>query len=202
MSAPAPDPDRGGADANSDTLVVFNAGSLALPFKTLLDSFSVREHVTVYQENAGSLETARRIIDLNRTPDVVALADAEVFPRLLMPTHVTWYAKFARSRLVITYTTHSSGAAEITLMSWWRILLRRGVEVGRSDPDRDPAGYRTLLIFQLAERFYKRPGLAATLLAAAPPRNMRPKSADLTLLVELVYTDATRATGAPADRTV
>ena len=179
-------PDTGppGGREDRDTLLVFSAGSLARPLKALLDSFSIRERIVAYQENAGSLETARKIIDLHRVPDVVALADDDVFPRLLMPAHVTWYAKFARNRLVIVYADRSSGAAEITSANWWRILTRPGVEVGRADPDRDPAGYRTLFLIQLAARFYKRPALAADLLAAAPTRNMRPKSADLTALIE------------------
>jgi molybdate/tungstate transport system substrate-binding protein len=162
-----------------DTVVLFDAGSLALPLKVALDTFAGRTHAVVQQENAGSLETARKLTELGRIPDVIALADYEVFPRYLMPAHVSWYAQFARNRMVITYTK-----GKITPANWWQVLTRPGVEVGRSDPNLDPAGYRTLLVWQLAERYYKRPGLAAQLLASAPPRNMRPKSADLTALVQ------------------
>jgi molybdate/tungstate transport system substrate-binding protein len=168
------------ARAQADTVVLFDAGSLALPLKVALDTFASRHHVVVQQENAGSLETARKITELSRIPDVIALADYEVFPRYLMPAHVTWYAQFARNRLVITYAKGKG----ITPANWWQVLTRPGVEVGRSDPNLDPAGYRTLLVWQLAERYYKRPGLAVQLLASAPPRNMRPKSADLTALVQ------------------
>lgn len=165
--------------AQTDTLTVFDAGSLALPLKVALDSFAVRTHTVVQQENAGSLETARKLTELGRIPDVIALADYEVFPRYLMPNHVTWYTEFARNRLVITYTKGS-----ITAANWFDVLTKPGVEVGRSDPRLDPAGYRALLVWQLAERYYKKPGLADRLLAASPPRNMRPKSADLTALVQ------------------
>jgi molybdate/tungstate transport system substrate-binding protein len=56
--------------------------------------------------------------------------------------------------------------------------------VGRADPNLDPAGYRTLLVFQLAERYYRQPGLAERLLAAAPRRHVRPKSAELVALLQ------------------
>ncbi|MFL5578389.1 MAG: extracellular solute-binding protein, partial [Gemmatimonadaceae bacterium] len=82
------------------------------------------------------------------------------------------------------YTPRSRGAGEITPENWWRVLQRPGVEVGRADPNLDPNGYRTLLTLQLAERFYGRPGLAARLLAASPPRNLRPKEADLVGLLQ------------------
>jgi molybdate/tungstate transport system substrate-binding protein len=165
--------------AQADTIVLFDAGSLALPLKVALDTFASRHHAVVQQENAGSLETARKLTELGSIPDVIALADYEVFPRYLMPAQVTWYAQFARNRMVITY---SKGA--ITKDNWWQVLTRPSVQVGRSDPNLDPAGYRALLVWQLAEQYYKRPGLAAQLLASAPPRNMRPKSADLTALVQ------------------
>jgi molybdate/tungstate transport system substrate-binding protein len=168
----------------ADTVVLFDAGSLARPFKAALDTFATRTHAVVFQENAGSLETARKLTDLGRIPDVVALADYEVFPQLLMPDATRWYAVFARNRMVIAYTDRSKAAREISSQNWWHVLTRPDVEVGRADPNLDPAGYRTLLVYQLAEREYAHPGLAAALLAASPARNVRPKSADLTALLQ------------------
>jgi molybdate/tungstate transport system substrate-binding protein len=170
--------------APADTVIVFDAGTLALPLKAVFDSFAVHTPAVLLQENAGSLETAHKLIDLGRVPDVIALADYEIFPRLLMPRHTTWFVPFARNRMVLAYTDRSRGAGEISPRNWWRLLSRPGVEVGRSDPNLDPAGYRALLLFQLAEREYGQPGLAAALERAAPPRNIRPKSADLVALLQ------------------
>ena len=167
-----------------ETLVVFNAGSLARPLRAALDTFAAREGVVAAQESAGSLESARKLTELGKIPDVIALADAEVFPRYLMPAHVDGYVEFARNRMVLAYTDRSRFAAEVGPDSWWRILLRAGVETGRSDPNLDPNGYRTLLVWQLAERHYGEPGLAARLEAAHPPRNVRPKEADLVGLLQ------------------
>jgi molybdate/tungstate transport system substrate-binding protein len=174
----------GDSSGTEDRIVVFNAGSLALPLRVALDSFAARERVTVEQENAGSLETARKLTELGKIPDLVAVADYEVIPLLLIPQHAAWYAKFARNRMVLAYQERSRGAAEINTDNWWQIVTQPGVQVGRSDPSLDPNGYRTLLVWQLAERFYKQPGLGARFLTSAPQRNVRPKEADLVGLLQ------------------
>jgi len=175
-----------GRDASPPaTLTVFNAGSLARPMRAALDSFARRERVTVAQESAGSLESARKLTELGKIPDVLALADEEVFPQLLVPEHARWYAGFARNRMVLAYTDRSRYASEITADNWFDVLARPGVEVGRANPNLDPNGYRTLLALQLAERHYRKPGLAARLLAAIPARNVRPKEADLVGLLQV-----------------
>jgi molybdate/tungstate transport system substrate-binding protein len=172
------------ASTSAGPLIVFNAGSLARPLRAALDTFALREGVAVEQESAGSLETARKLTELGSVPDIVGLADAEVFPQLLVPEHVAWYARFARNRMVVAYTPRSRGADSIATGNWHRVLADPSVEVGRADPDLDPNGYRTLLVLQLAERYYGEPGLAGRLLANAPERNVRPKEADLVGLLQ------------------
>jgi len=174
----------GGGDASAGTLVVFNAGSLARPMKAALDTFARREGVRVEQESAGSLESARKLTELGKIPDLIALADAEVFPGYLMPTHVSSYALFARNRMVIAYTDRSRYADEISPANWWQVLQRADVEVGRSDPELDPNGYRTLMVWQLAAQEVGDPSLPARLERRAPPRNIRPKEADLVGLLQ------------------
>ena len=165
-------------------LVVMNAASVTRPVRAALDSFAARTGVRYTLEPGASLEVARRITELGRQPDVVVLADPEVFPNLLMPRFTTWYALFGRNRIVLAYTDKSRGAGEISAANWRQVIQRPGVEVGRADPNTDPSGYRTLLTFQLAERFYKEPGLANRLRAAAPPRNVRPREADQVALLQ------------------
>jgi molybdate/tungstate transport system substrate-binding protein len=183
-------------------LVVYNAGSLARPIRAALDSFSVRTGIPFEQENAGSLETARKLTELGKIPDLVALADHEVFPQILMPEHVTWYARFARNRMVLAFSDASRFATEITRDNWREVVLRPGVEIGRADPNLDPAGYRALMAMQLAEMHYGDSGLARRLLDVAPERNVRPKEVDLVALVQAgeldyvwQYESVARATG-------
>jgi molybdate/tungstate transport system substrate-binding protein len=93
--------------------------------------------------------------------------------------------QFARNRMVVAYTPRSRFANEISVANWREVLQRPGIEIGRPDPDRAPAGYRTLLVLRLAEAHYRDPGLAARLLARSPPRNMRGNAAELAGLLEL-----------------
>ena len=175
---------RSALSAPTDTVVVYLAASLAKPLQAALDTFALRNDVLVQRENGASLEHARKITELGRIPDVIALADVEVFPQLLMPAHVSWYAEFARNRMIIGYTEKSRHAAEIDSTNWPKILAMPEVQVGRPDPDLAPAGYRTLLMLDLAERYYRSPGLAARVLANAPGKNMRPNAAELAALLQ------------------
>ncbi|NNG15828.1 MAG: solute-binding protein, partial [Gemmatimonadales bacterium] len=167
-------------------LDVFNAGSLAVPFHRLLRAFGDRHpEVEPAQENSGSLAAVRKLTELDKIPDVLAVADYSIIPELLIPRHASWYATFATNSLALVYTDGSNGAQEITAQNWFRVLQRPEVRWGRADPALDPAGYRTQLAFQLAERHYGKPGLARLLSAAAHPRHMRGKSADLVALIQL-----------------
>jgi molybdate/tungstate transport system substrate-binding protein len=179
-----PESNSPSAASRHDTVVVYLAASLTKPFQATLDTFAAHNGVVVQRESGASLEHARKLTDLGRIPDVLALADVEVFPQLLMPEQVAWYAEFARNRMVIGYTDRSRHAAEIDSTNWPRILSTQGVEVGRPDPNLAPAGYRTLLMLQLAEQYYHTPGLAARTLANAPSKNMRPNAAELAALLE------------------
>jgi molybdate/tungstate transport system substrate-binding protein len=172
------------SSAKPDTAVVYLAASLTKPLQAALDTFASRNNVVVERESGASLEHARKLTDLGRAPDVLALADPEVFPQLLMPAHVSWYAEFARNRMIIGYTDRSRHAAEIDSTNWPRILSEKGVEVGRPDPNTAPAGYRTLLTLQLAESYYHQPRLAQRILGNAPPTNMRPNAAELAALLQ------------------
>ena len=166
-----------------DTLLIFIAASLTKPIQPMLDTFAARTGIVVQRESGASLEHVRKITDLHRVPDVLLLADADVISQLLVPTYASWYAEFARNRMVVAYTDRSRHAKEITRDNWTDILQRGDVEVGRTDPNLAPVGYRTLLMFDLAERYYRKSGLAAGLLEHSPSRNIRPNAAELAALL-------------------
>lgn len=178
-------PGPAAGQAVSGPLIVFNAGSLALPMRDLLRAFQ-EEHpgIRPAQESSGSLEAARKLTELGKIPDVLAVADFHVIPAVLIPREATWYVSFARNAMVLIHTARSRGAAEISADNWPEILLRAGVRTGRSEPSLDPNGYRTLMVLQLVEARWQRAGLAARLLAAMPERWVRPKEADLVALVQ------------------
>jgi molybdate/tungstate transport system substrate-binding protein len=63
------------------------------------------------------------------------------------------------------------------------ILMKSDVAYGRSDPNSDPCGYRTEMMLQLAEKFYKKKGLYENF-TAKNKEYMRPKETDLLALLE------------------
>jgi molybdate/tungstate transport system substrate-binding protein len=167
-----------------DAIIVFNAGSLARPLRAALDSFTAGTGIRIEQENAGSVETARKLTELHRIPDLVGSADYQVFPKYLMPGQTSWYARFARNRMVLMYTPKSKLASTIDSTNWYRILETTGVQTGRSDPALDPNGYRSLIVMRLAEQYYKQPGLASRLVANSSAHVVRPKEVDLMGLLQ------------------
>jgi molybdate/tungstate transport system substrate-binding protein len=152
--------------------------------RLVLDSFAVRDTAIIQEEHGASIELARRITALGRVPDIVALADLEVFPELLMPAATSWYAAFARNRMVVAYTDHSRFAAEINSSNWRTILQRPEVTVGRSDPAVAPVGYRALIVYALAERFYHEPGLSARLAEKTSAAHIRGNATELAALLK------------------
>jgi molybdate/tungstate transport system substrate-binding protein len=166
-------------------LVIFHAGSLTVPVKELADAFQAQHPgVTFETEAAGSRTTARKVSELGREADIVMSADYTVIDNLLIPDFADWNIQFARNTMVIAYTDQSKYADEITTDNWYEILTRDGVIYGHSEPDADPCGYRTLLVWQLAEAHYGVDGLYGTLQDHCPPENVRPKETDLIALME------------------
>ena len=171
--------------AFSEDLIVFHAGSLTVPMLKLARGFeAAHPGVAVNAEASGSTAAARKISDLHREADVMMSADYRVINQLLIPDYAAWNVQFARNTMVIAYTNRSKYANEITPKNWFQVLLRSGVVFGHSDPNLDPCGYRTLMVWQLAEEYYKLPGLANELIDACPLGNIRPKAEGLLALLQ------------------
>lgn len=167
-----------------EELVVFHAGSLSVPFREIADSFeTANPGVRVLLEAAGSRACARKIADLGRPADVMASADYTVIDELLIPEHASWNIRFAANEMAIARREGAPRSDEMGAGDWWAVLLDEAVAFGRSDPDSDPCGYRTVLTAKLAERHYGVPGLAERLLSK-DTIFIRPKETDLLALLE------------------
>jgi molybdate/tungstate transport system substrate-binding protein len=78
----------------------------------------------------------------------------------------------ARTEMVIAYSPKSTfanafadaAAGKPDAMPWYQILTQPGVRFGRTDPATDPQGRNIIFTLQLAEAFYKQPGLARRIL--------------------------------------
>jgi len=99
-------------------------------------------------EAHGSVHAARLVADGRREPDVLALADPALFDRLLS---TGWHAVVASNELVVAYNPDTAGGQRVPAGETWTAPLRRDdVALGRTDPDLDPLGYRTLFALELA----------------------------------------------------
>ncbi|MGC9398191.1 MAG: tungstate ABC transporter substrate-binding protein WtpA [Anaerolineae bacterium] len=166
-------------------LIILHAGSLSMPVDALTRAFQAQHPgVTFETEAAGSRTTARKVSELGRQADLVMSADYTVIDNLLIPEFAAWNVRFARNTMSIAYTDQAKFADEINGDNWYEILTREGVIYGRADPDADPCGYRTLMVWQLAEKYYQQPGLYERLEQHCPPEHVRPKETDLIALLQ------------------
>jgi molybdate/tungstate transport system substrate-binding protein len=154
-------------------LRVIAAGSLLSPFSEAEQEFEAgHPGVDVQIEGHGSIQVIRQVTDLHRTADVIAVADESLIPDLMYrhmegsdQNYTDWYLPFATNEMVIAYTDKSRYHEEITPDNWYRILERPDVRVGFSNPMLDAAGYRTLMVMQLAEEEYGDPDLFERVIA-------------------------------------
>lgn len=173
-----------------EKLIIFHAGSLAVPMEKMEKEFEQKyPEIDVQREVGGSTKMARLISEVGKPADIMASADYKVIDNNLIPEHATWNIRFASNELVLSYTDQSRYADEVDSDNWYEILQRDDVEWGHSDPDLDPCGYRALMVLQLAEKFYGVDGLYKDLIANRPEKNIRPKSVELVNLLKSGHMD-------------
>jgi molybdate/tungstate transport system substrate-binding protein len=174
---------------NSKTIYIIHAGSLTVPVHELVKAFEIEyPDVQVFTEAWGSKAGARRIMDVNTPADVFMSADYMVIENMLIPDHASWYIPFATNELAIVYTPKSRLSDEINTQNWMDILLNPDVKYGRSNPDMDPCGVRSVFAIRLAELKTGRAGFADALLTKDTD-NIRPKETDLIALLESNHID-------------
>jgi molybdate/tungstate transport system substrate-binding protein len=166
-------------------LRIFHAGSLSVPFAAIEKAFEAQyPGVDVQREVGGSTKMARMISEVGKPADIMASADYKVIDNNLIPKFADWNVRFATNQLVLCYTDRSKYADKINSHNWYEILQEKGVVWGHSDPNLDPCGYRSLMVLQLAEKFYGKAGLYKALLDNRPLKNVRPKSVELVSLMK------------------
>jgi molybdate/tungstate transport system substrate-binding protein len=151
-----------GRSAPAETLTIFHAGSLAVPFEDLAAEFEESHpDVEVVRQSGGSATMISNSIvqeDAGESPpDIVASADYKLIPdRMYEGGYADWYIAFARNTMVLCYRDNAPGSDDIVTgnRTWFDVLRNEDVSYGHSDPDQDPCGYRTLLVAQLAEKYY------------------------------------------------
>lgn len=150
-TAPADTEPSGSDDDRSTTIAILAAGSLQHALEGRLEP-SV--DVPVRVEAHGSATVARMIDEGQRDPDIVTVADVALFEDPLAPP---WYSVFTSNSIVIAYNPDTAGGERLAAAgpeAWYEPMARDDVSVGRTDPDLDPLGYRTLFALELASRYY------------------------------------------------
>jgi molybdate/tungstate transport system substrate-binding protein len=161
------------AAAAKGLVSVLYAGSLgSLMEKDVGPSFSRATGYGYQGEAKGSLLSANLIKEKLRTPDVFISADPNVNQLLMGKENgdlVRWYATIFGNEIVLGYNPMSRFAPELKQVGTddtrlYEIIQEKGFILGRGDPELEPKGYRTLFLFDLAEKRYRQPGLAQKVL--------------------------------------
>jgi molybdate/tungstate transport system substrate-binding protein len=153
----------------NDAVDVTYAASLTATMAELEQGFREKSGRAVRGDPRGSVAGAHLIREGVWRRDVYITADPATL-QLLGPHDPGWAVVFARSEIVIAYSAESRFASALDSagrgeLAWHAVAFRDGFRLGRTDPDLDPKGYRTLFAFRLAEQHYRLPGLAGDLLA-------------------------------------
>lgn len=139
---------------SSEVVSILTAGSL---YNALENGFRSGSSVPLQIEAHGSVEITRLVADNQKNPDIVVVADTALFDS---PMASTWYATFATNALVIAYDSSSPGGRRLEHAGtdgWYKVLGRDDFRLGRTDPDLDPLGYRSLFMLDLATDYYNTP---------------------------------------------
>jgi molybdate/tungstate transport system substrate-binding protein len=161
----------GCAGASGKTAVtVLSAGSLIVVFnETVGPAFEEETEDSYRGEFHGSNAVMRMVRDGQKHPDVIVSADAKLLRDKLQrgPDPVTdWDVVFASNEVGITYAPETDIGTRLAAGEpWYQVLSEADAEIARSDPNLDPLGYRTLMLFELAEAYYDEPGLREALAA-------------------------------------
>ncbi len=140
-----------GREGQSTTIAILAAGSLQ---NALASGLRPAVDVPVRTEAHGSATVARMVDEGQRDPDIVTVADVALFDAPLAPP---WYSVFASNSVVVAYNPDTDGGRQLAgagTENWYEPLADGTVDVGRTDPDQDPLGYRSLFVFELATRYY------------------------------------------------
>ena len=116
---------------------------------------SEHPNVKVDIQYMGSSAAIKQVTSLNKTPDIVVSADYTLIDNQLIPKYTSYNLQYARNEMGNRLTlTKSKNSTEINSTNWYQILSTPGVKFGFSYCKLDPAGYRAVMMMQLADSYY------------------------------------------------
>lgn len=161
-------------------LNVCHAGSVQAAFTVVEKKLTAQHPGLVLKDiSGGSVALAARLAAGLQPCDVYASADYQTIDLLLKPLGLADYTiVFAKGRMVLAYlatdpkTEGIASAGDFrpptsipsAAPDWYQVLLAPGTRLLSSHPFLDPSGYRTYMIFRLAQTYYNVPNLSNLLL--------------------------------------
>lgn len=172
-------------EPTTQQVIVWHAGSLSNAFGALYKTFTCDTGIQVVDKAGGSVDLVRQITAGGQPADVLASADYLNIELFLKPEGYADYdIRFLESKMVLAYLKSAlaakDGGAGYTIddgtafnppeaipnaaADWYTYLLKPDVTAGGSSPFLDPGGYRTAMIYRLAQSYYQVPNLYDSLL--------------------------------------
>jgi len=156
----------------ADTIHVTYAGSMGVVMdKALGPTFAGQQHLTYQGQGEGAYGMARMLASKKVVADVFVSITPGPIEILKQAGLVDAAVPVASTRMVIAYNPKSKFAAALDASKaadaktpWWKVLQEPGLRFGRTDAATDPQGQNIVFAIQLAEKYYKQPGLAHKLL--------------------------------------
>ncbi|MEM3507734.1 MAG: tungstate ABC transporter substrate-binding protein WtpA [Candidatus Aenigmatarchaeota archaeon] len=136
-----------------NSITIFHAGSLTSVIEDLALIMKNKYNIEILNEPSGSIDAIRKITDLDKIADIVMVADYRLIPNMML-SKADWALIFATNEMVVVFTEKSKYSNEINSENWLKILLKPDVRIGFSDPNKDPCGYRSLMVLGLASIYY------------------------------------------------
>lgn len=158
------------AKAGGGTVTVAFAGSMGVVMnKGLGPAFTAQTGTIFHGIGEGAFALAHLLAAKATVADVfvsITPGPIEVLQKAGLVGHAVPVASTA---MVIAYAPRSRFAARLKAAAegkraWYKVLESKGLRFGRTDPRTDPQGRNILFTFDLAEKFYHQPGLAARIL--------------------------------------
>ncbi len=158
-----------GLAADAPVLRVAYAGSMGVVMDQSLGPGFAKTHGASYEGvGQGSFALARLLAAKQMQADVfVAITPGPI--KVVQAAGLAGRAvPVASTRMVVIYSPGSRFATDFAAAArggrpWYEVLRQPGLRFGRTDPAVDPQGANALLTLQLAERYYRQPGLLAQL---------------------------------------
>ncbi|MEO0247056.1 MAG: extracellular solute-binding protein [candidate division WOR-3 bacterium] len=134
-------------------IIILHAGSLNSLISEMAREFQRKSGIEVVRRSAGSLMLANLIIEKRVDWDIFFSADYQILQNLLVDFAESPHP-FARNEIVIAYTERSPYSKELSQENWYKILSKKGLRIGRSNPRFDPCGYRVILLLEIVRKIY------------------------------------------------